>query len=201
MKKLCLIIPCFNEFDRLDQKAFSDYLNHNQSVDLYFVNDGSTDDTSSLLKEFEKSFSNAFFLNYPVNSGKAEVIRRAIQEIETNNYEFVGYWDADLATPFMEVDRFIEKFESNKNFVCVMGTRVLRMGTIIKRKSYRHYLGRVFATIVSMMLKLPVYDTQCGAKIFKASITKEIFIKPFVSRWFFDVGTAMSKPVPTNIAM
>jgi hypothetical protein len=48
-------------------------------------------------------------------------------------------------------------------------------------------LGRVAATLISVWLRLPVYDTQCGAKIFELAMAKSIFAKPFVSRWLFDV--------------
>ena len=104
--------------------------------------------------------------------------------LKTSKYQLVGYWDADLATPLAEIPVFIEKFQSNKELNAVCGSRILRLGSSIRRSVFRHYLGRVFATIVSNILNIPVYDTQCGAKLFRTKHAELIFPKLILARWF-----------------
>jgi hypothetical protein len=93
-----------------------------------------------------------------------------------------------LATPLAVILDFVEELKRNAQLLMVMGARTRLLGRDIVRKQYRHYLGRIFATFASMVLRLPVYDTQCGAKLFLNSEPVALaFRKPFISRWVFDV--------------
>ena len=136
---------------------------------------------------YSDKFQNADFLDLPQNRGKAEAVRLGFLKALEKNPQTIGFWDADLATPLEEAPEFYRLFESRPKLLCVMGSRILRMGGRINRHLYRHIIGRVFATFASNALGLPVYDTQCGAKIFKASIVSEVFKQPFLSYWIFDV--------------
>jgi dolichyl-phosphate beta-glucosyltransferase len=84
-----------------------------------------------------------------------------------------------------------ECLQKQAHLQMIMGIRIKRLGSKVDRKLIRHYLGRVFATFVSLMLGLPTYDTQCGAKIISANLAKEICNNPFSSAWFFDVELIM----------
>ena len=82
----------------------------------------------------------------------------------------------------------VDLLESRPDLEFVMAARVALLGRHIRRRATRHYLGRVFATFASLTLRIPVYDTQCGAKVFRASpAVRSAVADPFRSSWVFDV--------------
>lgn len=187
--RLQLVIPCYNEAGRLDTNTFVRFVTAHSDVGLLFVDDGSTDSTSRVLEDIaERGAGRVDTLVLPRNRGKAEAVQRGMLAAIEKQPELVGYWDADLATPLDALDEFIDVLDANPDIDIVMGARVKLLGRRIDRNASRHYAGRVFATAASLALRLGVYDTQCGAKIFRVNPPiRRVFETPFVSKWVFDV--------------
>ncbi|MBV8706367.1 MAG: glycosyltransferase [Acidobacteriaceae bacterium] len=185
-----VVIPCYNEAKRLDCFSFRTYLMKSPSARLVFVDDGSKDNTVEVLGKICSGFEHrTFILRCEVNRGKAEAVRLGLlQALKEYNQEFVGYWDADLATPLPVIHCFVELLHARPDINMVFGSRIKLLGRHVKRDARRHYIGRIFATVVSNILELPIYDTQCGAKLFRVSSGLESILKePFLSKWVFDV--------------
>jgi dolichyl-phosphate beta-glucosyltransferase len=184
-----LIVPCYNEAARLREAAFLDFVRQQPSTKLLFVDDGSTDETAAIHRRLAAAAPGRISaLGLERNRGKAEAVRRGLLEAMGRGPALVGFWDADLATPLAAVDDFLLVAAKHPGVDLMLGSRVLLMGRDIRRKATRHYLGRVFATAASLALDLPVYDTQCGAKIFRVNeATRRVFAAPFRSPWIFDV--------------
>lgn len=182
------MVPCYNEAGRLPVIEFRQFL-ETTDVDFVFVNDGSRDNTSAILSGLGKSCpERVTVLDETVNRGKAEAVRLGIEFALECGWKFVGFWDADLATPLTDIPQFLDVLERRPELDMIFGARVKLLGRYVERRAARHYLGRVFATFVSTMLDLPIYDTQCGAKMFRAQpFGKALFGAPFLSRWVFDV--------------
>ncbi|WP_372371222.1 glycosyltransferase [Candidatus Uabimicrobium sp. HlEnr_7] len=196
-----IVIPCYNEAKRFKQQAFSRFLEKNSHICLCFVNDGSSDGTLQILSAVNHSYpEKTFVLDLPMNKGKAEAVRAGVCHIlAKNKFSFVGFWDADLATPLEEIHNFVGILLQQNAPRFVLGTRIKRLGANIDRVGYRHYLSRVFATFTSLTLNMPVYDTQCGAKIFAIDVAEEIFSQSFFSKWFFDIELIFrAKPISKN---
>jgi dolichyl-phosphate beta-glucosyltransferase len=188
--RTCLIVPCFNEAGRFDAAAFNRYLEAESSVHFVLVNDGSTDETLSVLSGVARAHpARVRVLDVQPNSGKAEAVRRGmLLAMQEDEFEYVGFWDADLATPLNAISEFVNVLNRLPHVEIVLGTRVALLGRRIDRVAARHYSGRVFATAASIVLGLPVYDTQCGAKLFRVNdVTRSLFGEKFGSRWIFDV--------------
>lgn len=166
-------------------EEFLAFVNENRAIDFLFVNDGSTDNTLEILQKLSDKHTQISVLDLPKNSGKAEAVRQGVLHCKNLNYNYIGYWDADLSTPLSEIIRFLTFFDGQIKFL--MGSRLKRLGAVVERTRFRHLTGRVFATFTSIILDLPVYDSQCGAKIFDASLTDKLFNEKFITKWLFDV--------------
>jgi dolichyl-phosphate beta-glucosyltransferase len=184
-----IVIPCYNEQGRLEVAAFEKFLAHTEEIGIVFVNDGSQDGTSAELHELAARFpARIVVIDQPVNRGKGEAVRVGMLRAMAPGTEYAGYLDADLATPLEATREFIETLDRHPQLQFIIGSRVALLGRSITRKASRHYIGRAFATAASLVLALPVYDTQCGAKLMRVSEqARSLFEKPFGSRWIFDV--------------
>lgn len=183
-----VVVPCFNEARRLDitqLEAVADLAD----ARLLAVDDGSTDDTGQLLGKLADGEPDRYrVLPLPTNRGKGEAVRRGLLAAVADGADLVAYCDADFATPPGEVSRLVTELRARDDVDVVIGSRVSLMGADIRRSAFRHYTGRLFATAGSLVLGVPVYDTQCGAKAFRVtSGLRAALDAPFVSRWAFDV--------------
>ena len=183
-----LVIPCFNEELRINEKAYLDFSQSHPDYLLLFVNDGSTDNTEALLQKLITQRTNVKYFSHIKNNGKAEAVRNGIMyALKEYHFRFVGFIDADLSTPLSECPELEKEFDINPSLEIVMGTRVQMLGKTIKRNLFRHWFGRIIATLICKVLNEAVYDTQCGAKLFTMKAAKELFTEKFISSWLFDV--------------
>jgi dolichyl-phosphate beta-glucosyltransferase len=187
-----VVVPCYNEAARFRAEAFERFLAsaESENIRLLFVNDGSRDGTLAVLESFQQRFpERTCVMDQQPNRGKAEAVRNGmLRVIALGQAKVTGFWDADLATPLAQISDFLQLLDARPDLSMVFGARVRLLGRAIHRQPLRHYLGRCFATVVSLMLKMPIYDTQCGAKLFR--VTPELeraLAEPFHSRWIFDV--------------
>jgi glycosyltransferase involved in cell wall biosynthesis len=185
---MIIIIPCFNEYTRINKTSYINFLNENKNCTIVFAEDGSTDDTLKVLKEIQDASKNNVHIHVlDRNKGKAEAIREAVLYSYENKLAFnkLAYIDADLSVSLEECLSISDAVTNDVFFA--FGSRILKIDSYIKRRKFRHYTGRFIATIISTILKVPVYDTQCGCKIFSRSLANQVFHERFISKWLFDV--------------
>jgi glycosyltransferase involved in cell wall biosynthesis len=189
MSSAIIVIPCYNEAHRLSIRAFKAFVCAGHPQRFLFVNDGSTDGTVHILKTLLDDNPERYAIcDLPRNVGKAEAVRTGVLLAFAAGPDYIGYWDADLATPLKTIPTFCTLLDARPDLEIVFGARVRLLGRSIERSALRHYFGRIFATAASITLGLGIYDTQCGAKLFRASpAMQSLFQEPFLSRWLFDV--------------
>ena len=180
------VIPCYDEALRLHPEDFTE-LFADDDVAAIFVDDGSSDDTLEVLLRIQAAFPERVEVSaLPRNGGKADAVATGLRAAMEAGATWVGYFDADLAVPISEWLRVADHRSDAVDGI--LASRVRLLGRSIDRKLHRHLVGRVFATYASALLDLPVYDTQCGGKLFRANPALAAALdEPFTTSWLFDV--------------
>ena len=142
MQKTIIVVPCYNEQRRLAVGRFRAFLEQNRNTALLMVNDGSQDGTLAILRGIEHDNpAQVAVLDLQQNMGKAEAIRRGVLEALRWQPDFVGFWDADLATPLDSIAAFREVLVRRPEIQLVIGCRLRLQGHRIARGSLRHTPG------------------------------------------------------------
>jgi glycosyltransferase involved in cell wall biosynthesis len=188
-----MVVPCFNEENRLDLDYWKQIIIERSNVYWIFVNDGSTDNTKDALLKLENK-NNVLVLDYTNNKGKAEAIRVGINEAfkSIKGIQLVGYCDSDRAFAkediFIMIDKAIVDINDQKTYKVWISSRIALSGRKIMRKKNRHYIGRMISTYVTNGWDAAPYDTQSGLKLFSSNANLEMaFSKPFKTKWFCDL--------------
>lgn len=198
-QRVSLVVPLFNEGARWNQEYWEQLLGIEQ-IDWLFVDDGSTDQTRQVVDKFIRRFGGNF-LHLGSNLGKGNAVRAGMNHAIAQGSSMVGFIDGDGAFALQDVQTIAESFLSlgsagnhpgqpdfGDGIESVWASRVALAGHDIVRRTSRHYLGRVIATLVSTNLPNVPYDTQCGFKIFRVTRSLQSCLEsPFKTKWFFDV--------------
>lgn len=187
--KLAMVIPCYNEAHRINTMAFLGAVDQYAALHLIFVNDGSTDKTMDRLLALQnlrpKKIS---VLNLPQNCGKAEAVRQGLLTAIKLDLEYVGYWDADLATLMYAIEDMLKVGDRLPKLQVVFGSYRNMIGPKAHGSILRQFTSRIYAFLARIAVGLPLGDTQCGAKIIRnTQALKKSIAHPFVAGWLFDV--------------
>jgi len=181
MTQLSLIIPCYNEKKRISQtlSQIIEFLNpKNINYEIITVDDGSGDDSFQIIQKF----SNVKIIKHEKNQGKGAAVKTGIIN---STGEFILFTDADNSTPIEELEKFWRK---RHDYDILIGSRYLPESNIkIKQPWYRNVVTFLGNKMIRLILGLKYKDTQCGFKLFKKNIAKELFNMQTINRWGFDI--------------
>lgn len=187
-----VVIPCYNEEERLSSEEFKKFVHSNLGYHLCFVNDGSKDNTLGVLQELCKGNEDRISIyDCEMNGGKAEAVRLGMLHLaKDSQYNYIGFLDADLSTNFDDFHELVNTI-SNSKYKIVSGSRINRMGADIAKESARKIISQGINFIIRKTLGMDFKDTQCGAKIMNKEIVEKTFQKKFLTKWLFDVEIFM----------
>lgn len=186
---ISIVLPCFNEAKNIQNnigEVFT-YLTQNFSTfEIIAINDGSTDDTLTKLKEFKKANPKVplRIINKRKNSGKGEAVKTGV--LHSRN-SVVMFMDADLAIPIYELKKFVKEIENGN--ALVIASRFISTIKILKPVLwYRSFMEKVFRILRMVVINnFEIQDTQCGFKVFARKAALSIFPLLTVKRFSFDV--------------
>lgn len=184
---LSILIPVYNEENKIRNslQKIINYLNGKDlSYEIVIVNDGSTDRSIEIVRNFFKESNNPphTILYFEKNRGKGFAIK---QGMLASRGEYVLFLDADLSGSIEEIDKFLPFFESD--YDVLIGLRKLREVSASKKTLFgRGVLGAGFLLIGKLFLNLKVWDITCGFKCYKKHTVKPIFSKQLIDGWAFD---------------
>ncbi len=187
-----VVIPCYNEESRLKSHEFISFVEKNSGYHLCFVNDGSSDNTLSVLKKLQKGREHYISVyDCEENGGKAEAVRKGLLYMaQFDDLDYIGFLDADLSTDFEDFDDLVKTIETT-DFQIVNGSRISRMGANITKEIARKIISMSINFIICKILGMSFRDTQCGAKIMRKELIPVAFKTPFLTKWLFDVEIFM----------
>ncbi len=186
--KICLIVPLYNESNRINIPEYETFLRTNDAVKIVFVNDASTDNTLQILTTLKNKYPlQVEELTNTTNLGKGEAIRKGmIHALLKSDSPHLGFIDADLSVPLNDLIHFSKVLDTS--MACAaLGVRDLSDTNHVKRTFFRKYLSYLFRYYVQIVFRFNISDTQCGAKIFKREIVEILYRKSFETRWLSDV--------------
>ena len=186
--KTSLIIPAYNEQGRIVStlRTVDAYMSaQGGSYEIIVVDDGSTDGTLDIVKDLAAETGSIRVVSYEKNSGKGYAVR---QGVFAARGDYIAFSDADLSAP---IDELPKLFDAIKNgFDVAIGSRAVNRSLLgVHQPWYRELGGRGLNLIIQALAVPGIKDTQCGFKLFRGDVAREIFSKCFLDGWGFDVET------------
>lgn len=183
---ISVVIPAYNEESCIENalSTISDYLGKNfVNFEIIVVDDGSRDDTFSIISQAAKKMPNLKVLRNSLNSGKGYSVKRGVLAA---SFPWILFSDADLSTPIEELGACRKYF--NDGVDIVIGSRALKQSRIAKRQKFlRMSMGKTFNFLVQLFLFRGIKDTQCGFKIIRRDVARQLFGSQRLNGFCFDV--------------
>jgi len=191
MKTISFVIPIYNETPRL-QKTFKALRELKLPAQLFlekviFVNDGSSDNSSSIVKNEAKKFKKSQNLDiklvsYSKNKGKGYAVKTGLL---SSNSEYTLFFDADMSTPLSELSKFV--VDTEKGTDLIIGTRKNGKSTVVIHQPFiREFLGRCFTRLTNILLGTNTSDFTCGFKALSQKAVEAIATKMRINGWGYD---------------
>ena len=184
---ISIIIAAFNEEKRIIPSLLKikEYINkQNIPYEIIVVDDGSTDHTHTVVRDLIKDIPYLKVIHYAPNKGKGHALRTGVL---ASKGEIILLSDADLSTPIEEFSKLLPLIHNDKCDIAI-GSRALALSEIVKKQPWwRQSMGKFFNKLVKVLVIEDFKDTQCGFKVFRGDIARNLFKEAQIDRFAYDV--------------
>jgi dolichyl-phosphate beta-glucosyltransferase len=184
--RLTIVIPAYNEEGRLGptlERVKSWLAEWGGSFEVLVVDDGSRDRTVTVAQEWADGHPGFAIHRLDRNRGKGAAVREGFAR---SRGDFVLFSDADLSTPIEEYPRLQEVVDRGSDFV--LASRGLPGSDLVVRQAWhREWMGKTFNGFVRMLTGIPFRDTQCGFKLIRGPLARELAGQMKEEGFAFDV--------------
>ncbi len=185
-----IVIPVYNEESRIGstlEKIYTYFKNKNFNFEIIVVDDGSRDRTEKIVRQFSELHPEVSLIKHSQNKGKGAAVRTGVL---ASKGKLILFTDADLSTPIEEFGKLKQAIEDGYDIA--IGSRALHDSIIlIRQPRVRESLGKIFNLTIRLIFRLSPRDTQCGFKLFRGFVGKDIFSKSKISGFVFDVESIL----------
>jgi glycosyltransferase involved in cell wall biosynthesis len=190
--RISIVIPAYNEEKRIISRIQSLTRYFDKVIgeyELLVITDGCTDGTPKIVSEYANDNPKVRLFDFPERLGKGGAIIEGFKLVRGN---IIAITDADNSVPPEEIFKLVREAEDHD---VVIGSRYTRGSKLPVRETFlRYFLGRSFNALTKLMFwrLRGINDTQCGAKVLKRSVVKEILGDLFITGFAIDVNLIYS---------
>ena len=183
--KYSIVIPAYNESARIPatlNSVVKCIRERGWNAEVIVVNDGSTDATAQVVRDFARTAPELRMLENPGNRGKGYSVRAGMLQAQG---EILLFTDADLSAGIGEAENLFAAIRNGADIA--IGSRWLGSSRQTHRQPlYRQFFGRCFNVVTRLVMRLNFADTQCGLKAFTRKAAHSVFPLQTIERWGFD---------------
>jgi dolichyl-phosphate beta-glucosyltransferase len=182
-RALSVVVPAYDEENRIGpslDRVLAWSRERSVALEVIVVDDGSRDGTARLVESYAER--GVRLVRLPANRGKGAALRAGVA-VSTGDQVLIS--DADFSTPISEVERLAPHLAEAE---IVVGSRASESSRITVRQSpWRELAGKTFNFVIRLLGVTGIRDSQCGFKLLRGGVARELFEAMTVDRFAYDV--------------